>query len=336
MRQRPMNFTVATLLTALVATALAGDAEAVVVINNLMNVAPEGGEVHASHDPSTSGSPDLITASSSDLIHGLLPTVTYTGGTGNTMFELSAGESVWTDGLIATVYGEGGSGGDDVDHAAYGAVTGTVGGSPIHTFVTYDLGELYDLTQVDVFMGWNDSGRDDASFMLNVSSNGTNFLPIIDYDKGGDNTGAITTPITHLHSIVDDGGASIAPAPVRYVQLQFTDADNGTAGMVELDVFGDTPDFDAADADRNGVVDINDFILISDNFLSVPSSPGLDGDIVIDNFVDAADFRLWKDYPGMAEALAAYIGQPVPEPATVALLGLAALFGWQMRVGRKA
>lgn len=179
----------------------------------------------------------MMSASSTDLIQGATPAVTYTGGSGSTMNELSAGESTWTDGSLATVYGQGGSGGDDIDHAAYGSVTGTVGGGDIDTFVTYDLGSPHFLSQVDVYMGWNDSGRDDSSFNLLVSSNGVDFNAVAMYDKGGDNTGQIGNPVTNLHSITDDGGGYIASG-VQYVQLQFTDADNGWAGMVELDVFG--------------------------------------------------------------------------------------------------
>ncbi|MCA9239904.1 MAG: hypothetical protein KDA37_06885 [Planctomycetales bacterium] len=215
----------------------ASSSHAAVIVSNSLNVAPAGGAVHDMHDPSVAGTPDLLTASSTDLIQGLLPVVTYTGGSGSTTNELSAGESAWTDGSLKTVYGEGGSGGDAVDHAAYGTVTGTVGGADIDTFVTYDLGAKHDLSAIDVYLGWNDSGRDDSSFNALVSADNVTFTQIAAYDKGGDNTGQITVPVTNLHSIVDDGGASIASG-VRYVQLQFTDADNGFAGMVELDVFG--------------------------------------------------------------------------------------------------
>jgi|GEM_PF-3788969 len=214
-----------------------GPAEGAVVVNHFKNVAPGGGAVHDPHDPSSSGAPDLLSASSSDLAQGLTATVTYTGGSGSTMEEESAGESVWTNGSLATVYAEGGAGGNAVDHAAYGTLNATVGGSDIDAFVTFDLGASFNLSQIDVFLGWNDSGRDDSSFLVFVSTDNVAFSQIASYDKGGDDTGAITTPVTNLHRVVDDGGGDIAGG-VRYVQLQFTDADNGYAGMVEVDVFG--------------------------------------------------------------------------------------------------
>jgi hypothetical protein len=219
------------------AIVLAGTARAAVVINSFTNVAPGGGAVHSVHDPSASGTPDLITASAADLVNGMTATVTYTGGPGSTTLEQSAGQAVWTDGSISTVYAEGGPGGDSVDHAAYGTVQATVGGGDIDVFVTFDLGSLHDLTRVDVFTGWNDSGRDDSSFNLLVSPDNVTFTAIAAYLKPADNTGAFGTPVTNLHRITDDGAGNIASA-VRYVQLQFTDADNGYAGLLEVDVIG--------------------------------------------------------------------------------------------------
>ncbi|MCW1886308.1 PEP-CTERM sorting domain-containing protein [Luteolibacter flavescens] len=214
--------------------ALASIAPGAVVINNSVNRAPAGGTPGAAHDPSTSGTPNQFSASSSDLIQGMTPTVTYTGGTGSPTTEGSAGSAVWTNGSITTVYG---GVPDATAHAAYGVVNGTVGTSNIDTFVTYDLGSLFNLTEVNVFTGWNDSGRDDSSFNLLVSVDGITFSLIAGYAKGPDDTGTYTTPVTNRHSIVDDGGAAIATG-VRFVQLQFTDSDNGHAGMLEVDVFG--------------------------------------------------------------------------------------------------
>jgi len=76
------------------------------------------------------------------------------------------------------------------------------------------------------------------------------------------------------------------------------------------------------DANRDGSVNINDFIVISNNFSKVPSSPGLDGDVFVDNIVDQRDFRLWKNAVG--PAVAAQVGDVlVPEPSLLAMLGLA-------------
>ena len=115
--------------------ALATAANAVVIINNSQNIAPAGGAVHAPHNPASSGTPTLLSASSSDLVNGLTGTITYTGGVGNVMNEQSAGVSAWTNGSLATVYNQTGGDGDAIDHAAYGVVTATVS---IDSFVTFN------------------------------------------------------------------------------------------------------------------------------------------------------------------------------------------------------
>lgn len=218
---------------------LAGTAHGAIIVNNLTNVAPAG-TIGATHNPATAGTPNQFSASSTDLLTGLTPTITYVGpgGVGSTTNESSAGPSAWTNGSITTVYNGAGVTATTA-HAAYGAVDGKVGSSDNDTFVTYDLGARFNLSRAEVFIGWNDSGRDDSSFNLLVSADNLTFTMIASYLKGTDNSGAITTPVTNLHSIVDNGGASIA-SNIRYVQLQFTDADNGYAGLTEVDVFGTT------------------------------------------------------------------------------------------------
>lgn len=218
-----------------------GAAQSAVTVTNFRNIAPPGADAGTLHDPSIAGGPDLLSASSSDLVHGSTPTVTYTLG-GNpvvenlTTMEDSAGVSTWTDGSITTVYGAPGFP-FATSHAAYGTIRASVGATDYDVFVTFDLGGLHDLDQIDVFLGWNDSGRDDSSFNLLVSVDGISFTSVAGYDKGADDTGAHTAPVTNLHRFTDDGGAALAQS-VRYVQLHFTDADNGFAGMAEVDIFG--------------------------------------------------------------------------------------------------
>ena len=217
---------------ALVSLVGATTVDAAVTVTSTVNVAPAGGAGHDPYDPATdvSGSGPVLTASSIDLAQGLTEAGGGISTTGNDNQEESFGIDATTDGSLATVYNVGGNAGDAIDHAAYASVN-------TNDLLTYNLGGLYNLSQVDVFSGWNDSGRDDFSFNLLVSPNGVAFSQIASYDKGGDNTGDITVPITSLHSITDDGAADIASA-VQYVQLQITDADNGFAGLVEVDVFG--------------------------------------------------------------------------------------------------
>ena len=208
---------------------LSGTSHGAIVVNNQTDVAPAG-------TPGAAYNPTTFASSATDLVNGKTGVVTYTGGTGSPTTEDAGGIGTWTNGSISTVYGGAGVT-NATAHAAYGIVNATVGGSNIDTFVTYDLGGFYDITRVDVFMGWNDSGRDESSFNFLVSLDNITFTPVGGFAKVGDNTGAITTPVTNLHTIVDSGAAPIATG-IRYVQLQFTDADNGYAGLAEFDVIG--------------------------------------------------------------------------------------------------
>jgi hypothetical protein len=206
------------LLAAAALFGAARSAEALVVITTASDVAPSGGAVHATYTPTA------FAASGSDLAEGLLASYN-----GDANYEFSTGVSQWTNGSLATVYNESGPGGDAIDHAAYGSVTND-------TNATIDLGSLYDLSKVDVYAGWNDSGRDLFSFDLLVSADDTTYATLATFLKGSDNTGQITTPVTTLISFTDDVGDLASGA--RYVRLRIFDTDNGAAAIVELDVFG--------------------------------------------------------------------------------------------------
>jgi hypothetical protein len=103
--------------------------------------------------------------------------------------------------------------------------------------------------------------------------------------------------------------------------LEFLGVENGYTGYTEIDVFG-SQQFLPGDANRNGVVDINDFIVISNNFSKVPSAPGLDGDVFVDNIVNQRDFRLWKTAVGPAIAALVEGDFLIPEPSVMTDLGL--------------
>ncbi len=210
--------------------AIGSAANAAVVVTNVQDVAPAGA------NPGDPYTPSAFTASSSDLLSGLTPL----SATGNTTQEGAVGVSTWTNGSIATLYAKQPNTGQNLidNHVPYGTLTANPTLQPPTTAqVVYDLGGSYNLSSADVFAGWNDSGRDLFSFTLEASADNVNYSPIGSFSKGGDNTGAITTPVTTKIDFVDDGGASIASG-VRYVRLTATDTDNGYAGMVEFDVNG--------------------------------------------------------------------------------------------------
>jgi hypothetical protein len=81
----------------------------------------------------------------------------------------------------------------------------------------------------------------------------------------------------------------------------------------------------AGDVDRNGNVDINDYLLIQANsFTADPFGAPFLGDVNDDEFVDFDDFHMWKNnFPGGAAAADAAIASlGVPEPTTLVMSGL--------------
>jgi Dockerin type I domain len=77
----------------------------------------------------------------------------------------------------------------------------------------------------------------------------------------------------------------------------------------------------AGDANSDGIIDLADFQLISDNFLKTVA-PGTLGDVNKDGVVNAKDHRLWQlEYSAAADELEQELAK-VPEPGTATLLCL--------------
>ena len=190
------------------------------------------------------------------------------------------------------------------------------GGNSAGTTLTYALGGVFDLQEIVVYGGWNDAGRDAQHYDILTSTNGgVSFNLLASFDNG---TGsAVSAPIGHRVEFNDTLGANIAE-DITHLRFNFLSVENGYTGYSEIDVFG-TQVIIPGDADRDDDVDIDDFFLISDNFLSVPSAAGFDGDVVPDNFVDVLDFRLWKDNASQA-VLAQWQALQVPEPTSLVLV----------------
>jgi len=203
------------------------NAGATVIVTPTVDSAPGGAA------PGTPYTPTAFTASSTDLLQGLLPL----SNTGNPTLESAAGVTKWTDGSLATIYAKAtNQGQDQIDnHAAYGTINSNPTNSTV--VVVYDMGGLFNLSSANVFAGWPDSGRDLFSFTLDASTDNVNFTPIGSFNKNGDNTGAFTTPQTTQINFVDAAAAPIATG-ARYIRLTSNDSDNGFAGMVEFDVKG--------------------------------------------------------------------------------------------------
>jgi len=101
--------------------------------------------------------------------------------------------------------------------------------------------------------------------------------------------------------------------------------DAETANSMQLagiQFFGDVmPPMENADFDGSGLVDGNDFLILQRNMNMAGSQ--MDGDANGDGQVNAADLDIWEMQYGGAPPAAA-VATAVPEPASAALLLLAA------------
>jgi hypothetical protein len=273
-----------------------------VVANSESNTGPEGGSGLYTPTFPSGGS------SAVDVLNGKLPSATL----GDFTLEASTGAPALTNGSVQTAYGDG-SGGSP--HAAYATA------GPGHS-LSYALGGVFNLSQIVIYGGWNDGGRDAQHYNISTSTNGgLNYTLLTTFDNSPGLTSApgVPLPVSHRVAFTENALPNLA-TNVTHVKVDFLAVENGYTGYTEIDVFGNQL-FGPGDANRNGTTDINDFILISNNFSKVPSSPGLDGDIVIDNIVNVQDFRLWKNsVPAEVAALAGAFG--VPEPSSLFLIGI--------------
>ena len=209
-------------LTAVVSLVGAKPASAAIMSTIDTDIAPDGGAIHAPYTPPN----PPFNPSSTDLLTGIAPTLVNPNASDYTREE-SAGPSVLTNGSVSTVYGQGGPAGDAIDHAAYM----TAGENEL---VIWNLGGTYNLTEAVVYGGWNDGGRDQTFFGLDVSTDGgatfTNLIAPVANASG-------TTPISHRIRILDDASPYFATG-VTHVRLDPGGVENGWTGYTEVDVFG--------------------------------------------------------------------------------------------------
>jgi hypothetical protein len=221
------KFTRPLCVVAVLTLALAPQALAAVIVTNNAEAAPApGGE---SFTPS-------YAVSSTDLINGLLPT----DSAGDFTVEIAGGLPVLTDGAYGTITQPGGA--PDRTHGAFATVGG---GGGTGTFVTYtldiDANPLgFDITSINAYSGWNDSGRDQQLFAVSYSTV-ADPATFLDLAQGNFNptVPADTQSATRV-TVADDALAALASG-VGMVRFDFTGPpapENGYVGYAELDVIG--------------------------------------------------------------------------------------------------
>ena len=220
-------FTRSLCVVAVLSLAVAPGASAAVLVTTNAETAPAPGQ--------PSFTPSYL-VSSSDLLNGMLPA----NAPGVFDVELGGGLPVLTDGTYGTITQPGGA--PDRSHAAFATVGG---GGGTGAFIVYELDTAaaplgYDISRIDMYGGWNDSGRDQQLFAVGyttLASGGTfidlataNFNPTVP---------ANTQSATRV-SVTDDAGGVLASG-VNRLLFQFDPTgqpENGYVGYAEIDVIG--------------------------------------------------------------------------------------------------
>ena len=172
--------------------------------------------------------------SNTDLINGTLPSAS----AGDFTVELSGGLPVLTNGVYGTITEPGGA--PDRTHGAF-AVAG--GGSGTGTTLTYSLNTGaspagYKLSNIVVYGGWNDNGRDQQAYTVQYSTVASpasfinlatvNFNPAV----------AANVQTANRVTIAEDTLPFLATG-VAAVRFNFDPAsENGYTGYAEIDVNG--------------------------------------------------------------------------------------------------
>ncbi|HEY7118187.1 MAG TPA: hypothetical protein VH475_16475 [Tepidisphaeraceae bacterium] len=198
------------------------------------------GAVNVATDFQTASAPSLpsytppYTVSTSDLINGMSPSAS----AGDFGVEISGGLPALTNGAYEDITQTGGA--PDRTHGAF-ATAG--GGSGTGSTVTYNLNTGaspggYNLSNITVYGGWNDSGRDQQAYTVQyatVASPGTfvdlatvNFNPTVP-----DNTQ------TANRVIISETTLPFLATGVAAVRFNFSPStENGYSGYAEIDVNG--------------------------------------------------------------------------------------------------
>ena len=166
-------------------------------------------------------------SSTTDLINGLSPSAQ----AGNFQEEGAGGTAVLTNGTFGTI-----SGGNPGNNSLF-ATAGT------GEQVTYSLNLAaspggYNITGIDTYGGWNDSGRDQQLYTVAYSTvaNPGTFTDITSVNFNPPDT---SNPSASRVQITDTTGTlATGVAAIRFTFDQPAAPENGYTGYTELDVFG--------------------------------------------------------------------------------------------------
>jgi autotransporter-associated beta strand protein len=110
------------------------------------------------------------------------------------------------------------------------------GGSVTYYLDTPGASPGYDISQVNVYTGWNDDGRDGQNYTVSYStvSAPTTFIDIATVTR--DESGKL-----EKSSVTESTAPNLLATGVKAIRITFNGQENGAVGYKEIDVIGSTP-----------------------------------------------------------------------------------------------
>lgn len=190
-------------------------------------------DVQFSPDPANSWTPSYV-VSTTDLINGSAPAAS----AGDFALEMGGGLPVLTNGAYGTITRVPVTGTPE-PHPAF-ATAGNANGAG--SVATYNLNLAasplgYNISQIDVYGGWNDAGRDQQRYNVLYSTvgNPATFIPLtsVDYQPANPTNVQSATRVR-----ITDTLSNLATG-VAAIRFDFTPAvENGHTGYAEIDIIG--------------------------------------------------------------------------------------------------
>ncbi len=166
--------------------------------------------------------------SSTDLINGATPTA-FAPSSAAFELESSGGLAQLTNGTYGSI-----NSGDTGSHPSF-ATVGNNGG----TSVTYSLGSNpagYNITNINVFGGWNDNGRDQTAFtvLIALASSPTVFTTLTTQSFNP----SVATGLQSATQVAVSDTTGFLATGVANIRFTFPTVENGYTGLAEIDVIG--------------------------------------------------------------------------------------------------
>src|SRR5688572_11066563 len=191
-------------------------------------------DVQFSPDPANSWTPSYV-VSTTDLINGTSPAAS----TGNFALEVGGGLPVLTDGAFGTITRRPVTGTSE-PHPAFATAGNANGAGSVATYnlnlVASPLG--YNLSQIDVYGGWNDAGRDQQRYdvLYSTVANPTTFIPLTSVDYQPANPTNVQSAT--LVRITDNALPNLATGVAALLFDFSPPVENGHTGYAEIDIIG--------------------------------------------------------------------------------------------------